>query len=281
MAKGLLNYSDVRALAARVGLRPAKHLGQNFVTDANTIRRLVSLADVQLDDLVLEVGPGLGSLTIGLLATGAKVTAVEIDSTLAELLHLTVISRLPGKAANLITCQADALTLEKLPGRAPKKLVANLPYNIAVPVVLTLLERFKSLDSGLVMVQLEVAQRLTAQPGSKIYGAPSAKLAWFAESQMAGQVPASVFWPVPKVASGLVRLRRRRPPTTAASKEQVFAVIDAAFAQRRKMLRSALSSLADASTIEAALQMANVAPSARGETLSIAEFATIAACLSK
>lgn len=287
---GLLDPTAVRALAASVGVRPAKRWGQNFVVDANTVRRLVALAGVVAGDQVLEVGPGLGSLTLGLLDAGARVAAVEIDARLAVALRQTVADRLPPAAGRLIVVQGDALRL--LPHRGggvfdpddpdhplvPAKLVANLPYNVAVPVVLTLLERFASLAEGLVMVQLEVARRLTASPG-KVYGAPSAKLAWFAKAEFAGTVPASVFWPVPNVESGLVRLTRREPPDTTAGREQVFAVIDAAFAQRRKMLRSALASIAPADAVAGALESAGVSQTARGETLTISQFAAIAAAL--
>jgi len=236
------------------------------------------LAGVAPGDRVLEVGPGLGSLTLGLLDSGAEVVAVEIDGKLAGLLPSTVAERLPEAAGRLTVVEGDALRLERL-AAAPAKLVANLPYNVAVPVVLTLLERFESLTDGLVMVQLEVARRLTAAPGSKVYGVPSAKLAWFADAEFAGTVPAGVFWPVPNVESGLVRLTRREPPDTTATREQVFAVIDAAFAQRRKMLRSALASLAPAAVVAGALESAGVSQTARGETLTIGQFAAIAAAL--
>jgi len=276
---GLLDPSAVRALAASVGLRPSKRWGQNFVVDANTVRRLVSLAGVGPGDAVLEVGPGLGSLTLGLLDAGADVTAVEIDPSLAGLLPQTVAERLPEANPRLHVMARDALRLDRadVPGR-PQTLVANLPYNVAVPVLLTLLERFESIAAGLVMVQLEVARRLTAAPGSRVYGAPSAKLAWFAAAEFAGTVPASVFWPVPNVESGLVRFARRRPPAIAP-RERVFAVVDAAFAQRRKMLRSALAGLAEAAAVRAALDAAGVDSAARGETLGIEQFAAIASGL--
>ena len=270
MSGGLLDPTSVRALATSIGLRPSKHWGQNFVVDANTVRRIVALAGVGPGDAVLEVGPGLGSLTLGLLDTGASVTAVEIDPALATRLSLTVGQRMPEAAGRLHVITGDALKLKPSDCEAqePTALVANLPYNVAVPVVLTLLQRFESLTSGLVMVQLEVAQRLVATPGSRVYGAPSAKLAWFCDADLAGRVPATVFWPVPNVESGLVRLARHAPPETTATRAQVFAVIDAAFAQRRKMLRSMFG--------VAALEAAGIDPTARGETLSIAQFATIA-----
>jgi len=269
-----LDPTSVRALAASVGLRPTKHWGQNFVVDANTVRRIVALAGVKSGDHVLEVGPGLGSLTLGLLDAGASVTAVEIDPVLAAQLPVTVGQRMPDAAGRLHVITGDALKLvpSDVDAPEPAALVANLPYNVAVPVVLTLLQRFESLTSGLVMVQLEVAQRLVATPGSRVYGAPSAKLAWFCDAALAGRVPATVFWPVPNVESGLVRLTRRDPPATTATQPQVFAVIDAAFAQRRKMLRSMFG--------VAALEAAGIDPTARGETLTITQFAAIAERLS-
>jgi len=276
MSGGLLDPTAVRALGASIGLRPSKRWGQNFVVDANTVRRLVTLAGVGDGSQVLEVGPGLGSLTLGLLDAGASVTAVEIDPALAGLLPRTVADRMPGAAGRCRVIEGDALALmpDDLPDR-PATLVANLPYNVAVPVILTLLERFETLASGLVMVQLEVAQRLVATPGSRVYGAPSAKLAWYADAALAGTVPASVFWPVPNVESGLVRFTRRRPPATTAGRREVFAVVDASFTQRRKMLRSALAGLGGSGVV-AALEAAGVAPTARGETLGIAQFAAIA-----
>jgi len=271
MSGGLLDPTSVRALAESLRLRPAKHWGQNFVVDANTVRRIVALAGVGPGDKVLEVGPGLGSLTLGLLDAGATVTAVEIDPVLAGQLPLTVEQRMPDAADRAHVITGDALKLEPadcVVTDMPTVLVANLPYNVAVPVVLTLLERFESLTSGLVMVQLEVAQRLVSAPGSRVYGAPSAKLAWFCDAAMAGRVPATVFWPVPNVESGLVRLARREPPATTATRTQVFAVIDAAFAQRRKMLRSVFG--------VTALEAADIDPTVRGETLGIAQFAALA-----
>ncbi|MCL2783780.1 MAG: 16S rRNA (adenine(1518)-N(6)/adenine(1519)-N(6))-dimethyltransferase RsmA [Propionibacteriaceae bacterium] len=279
MSDGLLDPSAVRVLAASIGLRPSKHWGQNFVVDANTVRRLVGLAGVKPGDAVLEVGPGLGSLTLGLLAAGANVTAVEIDPALADLLGKTVAERMPQAAQQLVVIGEDALRLERSEYERssvlPQALVANLPYNVAVPVILHVLAQFESIKYGLVMVQLEVARRLTAAPGSRVYGVPSAKLAWFADVEFAGTVPPRVFWPVPNVESGLVRFTRREVPSPV-SREKVFAVVDAAFAQRRKMLRSALANLGDTATIAAALDTADVAPTARGETLNIEQFAAIA-----
>jgi len=277
MTGPLLGPGDVRALAASIGLRPSKRRGQNFVVDANTVRRIVALSGVGAGDRVLEVGPGLGSLTLGLLEAGADVTAIEIEPELARLLPSTVAERQPDAVARLRVVCADALDVTALPGPAPTRVVANLPYNVAVPVLLSLLARFDSLEGGLVMVQLEVADRLVAPPGSKVYGVPSAKLAWYAAASRAGTVPASVFWPVPNVESGLVRLVRTAPPSTTAPREAVFAVVDAAFAQRRKMLRAALSGLFGSSAAACvALERAGVDPSVRGETLDIAAFARIA-----
>jgi len=272
----LLGPAEIRALAAELGVRPTKTLGQNFLHDANTIRRIVRVAELRPGDVVLEVGPGLGSLTLGLLEAGHQVTAVEIDPVLAAALPHTVADRLPLAALTVLT--ADAMRLPTLPGPPPTALVANLPYNVAVPVVLRLLETVPSLRTGLVMVQAEVADRLAAPPGSKTYGVPSVKAAWYASATRAGAVPRGVFWPVPNVDSGLVRLVRRDPPVTTASRADVFAVIDAAFAQRRKTLRSALAGWAcSAAAAEATLRAAGMYPSARGETLDVAAFARIAA----
>jgi 16S rRNA (adenine1518-N6/adenine1519-N6)-dimethyltransferase len=271
-----LGPSEIRQLAADLGIRPTKTLGQNFLHDANTIRRIVRIADLAADDVVLEVGPGLGSLTLGLLAAGHAVTAVEIDPVLAQALPATVAARVPEPQLTVVT--ADALRITSVPGQAPTALVANLPYNVAVPVVLHLLETMPSLRHGLVLVQAEVADRLAAPPGSRVYGVPSVKAAWYASATRAGSVPRAVFWPVPNVDSGLVRLVRHDPPDVDVSRGEVFTVIDAAFAQRRKMLRSALASWAgSAAAAEAVLQGAGVDPSARGETLDVAAFARIAA----
>jgi 16S rRNA (adenine1518-N6/adenine1519-N6)-dimethyltransferase len=272
----LLGPGDVRALAERLGVRPTKTLGQNFVVDAGTVRRIVRTAGVGPGDAVVEVGPGLGSLTLGLLEAGARVVAVEIDPVLAAELPRTVAAHDPAAAGRLTVLTGDALRLTALPGD-PAWLVANLPYNVAVPVLLTALERFPGLRGGLVMVQAEVADRLVAGPGSRTYGAPSAKLAWYAAASRAGAVGRTVFWPVPNVDSTLVRFVRRDPPRTAAPREEVFRVIDAAFAQRRKTLRAALAGWAgSAAAAERALTAAGVDPAARGETLGIAEFAAVA-----
>ena len=277
----MLDPSAVRALVRELGLRPTKQRGQNFVVDANTVRRIVRLAEVGPDEVVLEVGPGLGSLTLGLLEAAGSVLAVEVDEVLARQLPVTVAARLPDRADRLTVVVADAMRVATLP-LAPHALVANLPYNVAVPILLHLLDAFDSWDRGLVMVQAEVADRLAAPPGSRTYGVPSVKLAWYAEVARVGSVPATVFWPVPNVESGLVELHRRPRPATSASRAQVFAVVDAAFGQRRKMLRSALAGLAgSAAAATAALAAAGIDPAARGETLDVAAFARLAEALTK
>jgi 16S rRNA (adenine1518-N6/adenine1519-N6)-dimethyltransferase len=271
----------VRSLAARYGVRPRKHRGQNFVTDPNTVRRIVTVAAVHPDDVVLEVGPGLGSLTLGLLSAAASVTAVEVDPVLAAGLSPTIAEYAPGAAERLRVVVADALHLESLPGPAPTALVANLPYNVAVPVLLQLLASQPSLERVLVMVQREVAERLAAAPGSRVYGAPSAKAAWYGEIRLAGWVGRNVFWPAPRVDSGLVSLVRKPPPLSQAGRRATFEVVDAAFGQRRKMLRTALAGLAgSAAAAERALAAAGVKPTQRGEQLSVTEFARVADSLS-
>jgi 16S rRNA (adenine1518-N6/adenine1519-N6)-dimethyltransferase len=275
VTSALLGPADIRALADRLGVRPTKSLGQNFLHDPNTIRRIVRTAELDAGESVLEVGPGLGSLTLGLLEAGHPVTAVEVDAVLSGALAQTVAARLPDAALTVLT--ADALRLAELPDGAPTALVANLPYNVAVPVVLHLLGALPSLQRGLVMVQAEVAERLAAPPGSKVYGVPSVKAAWYAATTRAGSVPRTVFWPMPNVDSGLVRLVRRVPPETTATRPEVFAVIDAAFAQRRKTLRAALAGWAgSAPAAEDALRAAGIDPSARGETLDVTAFARLA-----
>jgi 16S rRNA (adenine1518-N6/adenine1519-N6)-dimethyltransferase len=274
----LLGPVEIRELAERLGVRPTKTLGQNFVHDQNSIRRIVRDADLRPDETVLEVGPGLGSLTLGLLAVSGHLTAVEIDPRLASELPKTVSRTAPGLAHRLTVIEADALTVLNLPDPQPTALVANLPYNVSVPVLLHLMATFPSIAHGLVLVQLEVADRLAAPPGSKVYGVPSAKLAWYGPAKRIGIVPRSVFWPIPKVESGLVRFARAdtagRPDV---QREDVFAVIDAAFAQRRKMLRSALSGWAGSTAAaEWILTAAGVNPTARGETLDIERFIRIA-----
>jgi 16S rRNA (adenine1518-N6/adenine1519-N6)-dimethyltransferase len=280
----LLGPAQVRQLAARLELRPTKTLGQNFVHDPNTIRRIVRAAELSDGETVLEVGPGLGSLTLGLLDVAERVIAVEIDPRLADELPRTVAALAPGRADALEVVVADAMGLTGLAGLAgavPTALVANLPYNVSVPVLLHLLATLPSIRHGLVMVQLEVADRLVAAPGSRVYGSPSAKLAWYGPAHRAGVVPRTVFWPVPNVESGLVRFTRAdRPPAgdLGVERDAVFAVIDAAFSQRRKMLRSALAGWAGSPAIaEQVLIRAGVDPTARGETLAIEAFARIAA----
>ncbi len=272
----LLGAGAIRRLAAELDVRPAKRWGQNFVVDANTVRRIVRIAGVGPGEVVLEVGPGLGSLTLGLLETGARVLAVEIDATLSDALPITVADHIPGAAGRLTVITGDALQLTELPA-APDSFVANLPYNVAVPVLLHLLARFPSLNHGLVMVQWEVAERLAAPPGSRTYGVPSVKAAWYADVSQQGRVPRSVFWPVPNVDSGLVGFRRRPAPPTTASREDVFGCIDAAFSQRRKSLRSALARWAGGvEAADAILRSAGVDPSLRGERLDVEAFAAIA-----
>ncbi len=277
MSNGLLDPRTIRELAAELELRPTKQRGQNFVHDANTVRRIVAAAGVDPDDIVLEIGPGLGSLTLGLLEAAAGVIAVEIESSLAARLSQTVAERAPGQADRLRVVEADALTVAALPDPQPTMVVANLPYNVSVPVLLHVLANFGTIRGGLVMVQAEVADRLVAGPGSKTYGVPSVKLAWYCSARRVGSVPPKVFWPVPNVDSGLVELIRRDPPDTTATRQQVFAVVDAAFGQRRKMLRSALAGVFGSSAAaSAAMITAGVDPQARGEVLTLAEFVRIA-----
>lgn len=273
---GLLGATRIRQLADQLGVRPTKHWGQNFVVDANTVRRIVRAGDVTPDDHVVEIGPGLGSLTLALLEGAERVTAIEVDPVLAAALPDTVAVQAPGSQDRLEVVHADALTVTQLPGSPPTALVANLPYNISVPVVLHFLETFPSIERVLVMVQLEVAERLAAGPGSKTYGVPSVKAAWWAEVALSGRVSRSIFWPVPNVDSGLVKFVRHDPPSTAATRKQVFAVIDAAFAQRRKTLRAALRGIAGSGEVaEAALLAAGVDPRTRGEQLDVAAFARV------
>jgi len=275
---GYLGAAQIREIAAGLGMRPTKQWGQNFVVDANTVKRIVRIAGVGPDDSVVEVGPGLGSLTLALLPEVGHVTAVEVDPTLAEALPGTVQQLAPSYADRLTLVHADAMQVRELPDPQPTALVANLPYNVSVPVVLTFLEYFPTLERVLVMVQLEVAERLAATPGSKAYGVPSVKAAWYAAVRLAGTVPRSVFWPVPNVESGLVLLERREPPSTYATRRDVFTCIDAAFAQRRKTLRAALAGWAgSAARAEECLRAAGVDPRTRGEQLGIEEFAAIAA----
>jgi 16S rRNA (adenine1518-N6/adenine1519-N6)-dimethyltransferase len=278
----LLGPADVRSLADRLGIRPTKQRGQNFVIDANTVRRIVRTAGLDASDVVVEVGPGLGSLTLALLGSVSRVVAIEVDPLLAAALPATARELAPEHADRLDVVTADALRVTELPGPAPTALVANLPYNVSVPVLLHLMTLLPTLRKGLVMVQSEVADRLAAPPGSRTYGVPSVKAAWFADVRRAGAVGRTVFWPAPNVDSGLVAWERRDPPATQVSREQVFAVVDAAFAQRRKALRSALRPLAgSAALVDAALAHAGISPMARGESLGVEDFARLAEGLAR
>jgi 16S rRNA (adenine1518-N6/adenine1519-N6)-dimethyltransferase len=270
----LLGPAQVRDLADLLGIQPTKKLGQNFVIDANTVRRIVKSAGVTAGETVVEVGPGLGSLTLGLLETGASVVAVEIDRRLAGQLPITVAEMAPDASLTVIT--EDALKVRDLPG-SPTVLVANLPYNVSVPVLLHFLEHFPSIDRGLVMVQAEVGERVAAGPGSKVYGAPSVKSAWYGTFSTAGKVSRQVFWPVPNVDSILVRFERHEQPGTEAERLATFQLVDAAFQQRRKMLRQALAPvLGDSAAATARLEAAGVAPTARGEELTVEQYLAVA-----
>jgi 16S rRNA (adenine1518-N6/adenine1519-N6)-dimethyltransferase len=272
----LLGAAQIRELAAALDLKPSKSLGQNFVIDSNVCTKIVRTAAVGPTDIALEIGPGLGSLTLALLESAASVVAVEIDSRLADQLPITVANHFE-HPENLTVLNQDALTIQTLPVD-PTVLVANLPYNVSVPVLLHLLEKFASLRTGVVMVQAEVADRLAAKPGTKDYGIPSVKAAWWAEVKGAGSVSRSVFWPAPNVDSKLVSFTRRQTPGDEVLRRKVFTIIDAAFAQRRKMLRSALSSLyGSSSAAEQILQRADIDPTLRGEALEITAFCAIAA----
>ncbi|MDO8732356.1 MAG: 16S rRNA (adenine(1518)-N(6)/adenine(1519)-N(6))-dimethyltransferase RsmA [Actinomycetota bacterium] len=275
----LLGAREIRALAVRLDLRPTKRRGQNFVIDPNTVQRIVRLAELAQGCSVLEIGPGLGSLTLALLQAGHPVVAVEIESVLATQLPLTAAEHLPERAADLRVIEADALHVTELPVSV-QALVANLPYNISVPVLLHYLQHFPDIERMLVMVQKEVADRLAAGPGSRVYGAPSVKARWFGSLELVGTVGRTVFWPEPNIDSGLVRLVRTAPPPCAVSRKEVFAVVDAAFGQRRKSLRGALAQFAGSPDLaESALRAAQIDPAARGETLDVVQFARLAECL--
>jgi 16S rRNA (adenine1518-N6/adenine1519-N6)-dimethyltransferase len=271
----LLGAADIRELADKLGVVPTKKLGQNFVTDPNTIRRIVSAAKLDGTETVVEIGPGLGSLTLGLLEAAARVIAVEVDTKLASELEATVAKRAAGKSFVLV--ESDALRVTQLPGE-PDALVANLPYNISVPVLLHFLETFNSLRFGLVLVQAEVAHRLAATPGSKVYGIPSAKLAWYAEATLAGNIGRNIFWPAPNVDSALVYFAKRKTVLgSEAERLATFDAIDAGFAQRRKTLRQALADWAgSAARAEEILTAAKISPQARAEELTVQDFLKIA-----
>ncbi|WP_345473146.1 16S rRNA (adenine(1518)-N(6)/adenine(1519)-N(6))-dimethyltransferase RsmA [Glutamicibacter ectropisis] len=272
----LLGATEIRRLAEELGIRPTKTLGQNFVIDGNTIRRIVASANVDPSETVLEVGPGLGSLTLGIMDAAAKVVAVEIDPPLAQRLPQTMAEFRPGREEDLTVILSDAMKVTELPDN-PTSLVANLPYNVAVPVVLHLLEHFPSIRNGLVMVQDEVADRMSATPGTKIYGIPSVKGAWYGTMRKAGVIGMNVFWPAPKIHSGLVSFTRDKDRSDAPDRKEVFAIVDAAFAQRRKTLRAALSGWAGSGVrAEKILVAAGIDPKERGEKLDIEQYIAIA-----
>jgi 16S rRNA (adenine1518-N6/adenine1519-N6)-dimethyltransferase len=271
----LLGGADIRELAARLDVVPTKKLGQNFVTDPNTIRRIVAAAKLDGTETVVEIGPGLGSLTLGLIEVAERVISVEIDPKMAAEIEATVAKRAPG--ANFSLVSADAMKVTDL-GANPDALVANLPYNISVPVLLHFLERFPSIHKGLVLVQAEVAHRLAAKPGSKVYGVPSLKLAWYAHARLAGDVGRNIFWPAPNVDSALVFFEKRAEPIGDETlRKQVFEAVDAAFGQRRKTLRQALAAWAGSpAQAEEILVAADIDPQRRGEQLDIDDFVRIA-----
>jgi 16S rRNA (adenine1518-N6/adenine1519-N6)-dimethyltransferase len=276
VSDSLLGAADIRRLAAELGVTPTKKWGQNFVIDPNTVRRIVEAAHVKADDVVVEIGPGLGSLTLAILPVAKSVIAVEIDPKLATRLEKTVSEFAPARATALTVINQDALTVTQLP-EAPTRLVANLPYNISVPVVLHFLETFPTLQEVLVMVQAEVADRLAAKPGSRVYGVPSLKASWYGQVSKAGAVGRNVFWPAPNVDSGLVRIERQVAPGDIELRERTFALVDAAFSQRRKTLRSTLSGvLGGTSRVEAVLDCAGIDVGLRGEALSLTDFIQIA-----
>ena len=275
----LLGATEIRELAAKLDLKPTKKLGQNFVVDANTCRKIVKLADVTSADIALEIGPGLGSLTLALLEVSKSVIAIEIDQRLAQQLPITVDAR-GIDSYKLTVLTQDAMQVVKL-DKDPNVLVANLPYNVSVPVLLNLLELFPSIKRGVVMVQSEVAERLVAKADSKEYGSPTVKGNWWADLTWAGSVGRSVFWPVPNVDSALVRFDRHAPIGSEAERVKTFKVIDHAFAKRRKMMRSALSELFGGSSLaQAALIRAGIDPTIRGEALTVEQFGQIAKQLS-
>ena len=273
--KGLLGATEIREIAARIGVTPTKKLGQNFVVDANVCRKIVSVADVSPNDIVVEIGPGLGSLSLAIIESAKHLLAVEIDTRLAAELPQTFARHEVATDAFTIINQ-DALAVDELPMR-PDVLVANLPYNISVSVLLHFFERFPTLRSGVVMVQSEVADRLAAVPGSKSYGSPSVKATWWMQMSAAGGVARSIFWPVPNVDSSLVKFVRHEPAGDEALRLRTFEIIDAAFAQRRKMLRAALSGMfGGSSQASAVIESAGIDPTLRGEALLLPDFIKIA-----
>ena len=268
----LLGAAEVRALADQLNLKPTKKLGQNFVVDANTCRKIVKLATVEKSDIALEIGPGLGSLTLALLEEASQVIAIEIDSRLANQLPITAAER-GFDQDKLKVINDDAISVRELPFK-PTVLVANLPYNVSVPVLLNILEHFPTITRGVVMVQSEVADRLATVANNKDYGSPTVKANWWAHLKIAGNVSRSVFWPIPNVDSSLVRFDRHLPAGSEAERVATFTVVDHAFAKRRKMLRSALSQLFK-SNAESALIQAGIDPTSRGEVLTVEQFLKI------
>jgi 16S rRNA (adenine1518-N6/adenine1519-N6)-dimethyltransferase len=276
----LLGAAEIREIAERIGLRPTKKLGQNFVVDANTCRKIVKSADVGPTDIALEIGPGLGSLTLAMLESASEVIAIEIDDRLAAELPETA-KRHGLDASKLTIINQDAMGITTLP-KDPTVLVANLPYNVSVPVLLRFLELFPTLRSGVVMVQSEVADRLVAKPNSKTYGSPSVKATWWADLSSAGTVSRSIFWPVPNVDSSLVRFVRHESAGDESLRKATFKIIDAAFAQRRKMMRAALSDLCGGSAAASSIiEASGINPTIRGESLQLSDFIKIAITLSK
>ncbi|MFA9276701.1 MAG: 16S rRNA (adenine(1518)-N(6)/adenine(1519)-N(6))-dimethyltransferase RsmA [Rhodoluna sp.] len=275
MSVKLLGPAEIRDLAELLDVTPTKKLGQNFVIDGNTVRKIVKVARVEAGDSVVEIGPGLGSLSLGIVEAGASLVAVEIDGRLATQLPVTLAEMAP--EAKLTVIHEDAMKIMELPDE-PTRLVANLPYNVSVPVLLHFMEHFPSIRSGVVMVQAEVGHRLAAEPGSKIYGGPSAKAAWYGKWRIAGTVSRQVFWPVPNVDSVLVGFELdAEQPGDEALRRRTFDIIDGAFGQRRKMLRQALSDLCGSSAAATELlERAGIDPTLRGEQLNIAQFVSIA-----
>lgn len=272
----LLGAQDIRRLATALDVSPTKKWGQNFVIDPNTVRRIVEQSHVEAEDVVVEIGPGLGSLTLPLLERASHVVVIEIDPRLATQLPITISEFAPSRADSLTVVNQDAMTVNSL-AFEPTKLVANLPYNISVPVVLHMLEMFSSINEVLVMVQLEVAERLAAKPGSKIYGVPSVKASWYGEVSKAGNVGRNVFWPAPNVDSGLVRIVRREAPGDEALRKEVFAIVDSAFGQRRKTLRTALgAALGAPARVDEIMKSAGIDSSLRGEQINLTDFVAIA-----